>query len=388
MFLSSLIKNNLALIDYSFKLARDGDILPDTYVLDLDNIISNGKCIKQEADKYNIDLYFMLKQIGRNPLVGKALMDIGFKGAVCVDYKEALCMIDNDIHICNVGHLEQIPTNALNKILSSNVDYVTVYSLDKIKEINDVCKKLNINQKLLIRLTDDDAHLYSGQIAGFNTNYLDELISEIDKLSNVSIGGLTIFPGLLYDSSKKQICKTENINALNRGIEICKRHNLNNLNINIPSASCSASMKLIHELGGTSAEPGHGLTGTTPLHKDTVQKEKVGYCYVSEISHNFKDKAYCYGGGTYRRGHMQEILVGDCLANATISKVSAPDMDSIDYHFEIDKNYQVGKPCIMCFRTQVFTTRSHVAVVSGIQKNSPKILGLYDPFGKKIEKNW
>ena len=388
MFLSSLIKNNPSLIDCSFKLAKDGEILPDTYVLDLDTIVSNGKCIKEEADKYNIDLYFMLKQIGRNPIVAKHLMDIGFKGAVCVDYKEALSMIDNDIHICNVGHLEQIPNSALNKILSSNVDYVTVYSLDKIKQINDVCKKLNINQKLLIRLTDDDSKLYSGQVAGFNTNYLDELIDEIDKLSNVTIGGLTIFPGLLYDSDKKEICPTKNTNALNRGLEICKRHNLDNLNINIPSASCAASIKLIHELGGTSAEPGHGLTGTTPLHKDTVQKEKIGYCYVSEISHNFKDKSYCYGGGAYRRGHMEEVLVGTCLDDGIVCHVSAPDMDSIDYHFEIDRNFEVGKICLMCFRTQIFTTRSHVAIVSGIQSSSPKLLGLYDSFGKKIEKNW
>lgn len=385
MFLSSLIKNNPALIDCSFKLAKDGEILPDTYVLDLDTIVSNGKSIKEEADKYNIDLYFMLKQIGRNPVVAKHLMNIGFKGAVCVDYKEALCMIDNDVHICNVGHLEQIPNSALNKILSSNVDYVTVYSLDKIKQINDVCKKLNINQKLLIRLTDDDSALYSGQVAGFNTSYLEELISEIDKLSNVSVGGYTIFPGLLYDSSKKEICPTKNINALNRALKIYDRENLN---INIPSASCSASIKLVHELCGTSAEPGHGLTGTTPLHKDTVQKEKVGYCYVSEISHNFKDKSYCYGGGTYRRGHMEEALVGTCLDDGVVCHISAPDNDSIDYHFEIDRNFEVGKTCLMCFRTQVFTTRSHVAVVSGIQSGNPKLLGLYDSLGKKIEKNW
>ena len=388
MFLSSLIQNNQKLIEYAFKASRDGDILPDTYILDLDTIVSNGKRIKEEADKYNIDLYFMLKQIGRNPIVAKKLMDIGFKGAVCVDYKEALCMIDNDIHICNVGHLEQIPLAALKKILSSNVDYVTVYSLDKIKQINDVCKDLAINQKLLIRLTDDDSKLYSGQVAGFNTNYLDELIDEINKLNNVSIGGLTIFPGLLYDSSKKEICPTENINALNRGLEICKRHNLNNLNINIPSASCSASIKLIHDLGGTSAEPGHGLTGTTPLHKDTIQKEKVGYCYVSEISHNFKDKSYCYGGGTYRRGHMENVLVGTSLSDCKKAHISAPDDDSIDYHFEIDENFEVGKICLMCFRTQIFTTRSHVAIVSGIESGNPRLLGLYDSLGSRIEKNW
>ncbi len=388
MFLSSLKENNKELIEYSFKLAKDGDILPDTYVLDLDTIIQNGKYIKEEANKYNIDLYFMLKQIGRNPLIGKALLDIGFKGAVCVDYKEALCMIDNDIHICNVGHLEQVPKAALKKILSSNVDYVTVYSLAKIKEINEACSKLGIVQKLLIRLTDDDSKLYSGQVAGFNTNYLEELIDEINKLDNVTLGGLTIFPGLLYDSKKKEICPTENINALKRGLDICEKRGLSNLNINIPSATCVSSIKLIKKLGGTSGEPGHSLTGTTPLHKDSVQKEKVGYCYVSEISHNFNDKSYCYGGGSYRRGHMENVLVGTSLDNSIECHISAPDMDSIDYHFELDRNFDVGMICLMCFRTQIFTTRSHVAIVSGLKDNNPKLIGLFDSFGKKIEKNW
>ncbi len=330
----------------------------------------------------------MLKQIGRNPLVAKKLMDIGYKGAVCVDYKEALCMIDNDIHISNVGHLEQIPNACLTKIIGSKPDYVTVYSLAKIKQINDVAAKLNVKQKLIIRLTDDDSNLYSGQIAGFNSNYLDTLIEEIAKLDNVCIGGLTAFPGLLYEEEFKEIRPTENIKALNRGIEICAKHGLNNLNINIPSATCTASMKLIHELRGTSGEPGHGLSGTTPLHKSYKQVENVGYCYVSEISHNYKDKSYCYGGGNYRRGHMENVLVGTSLDDCVSAKVYAPENDSIDYHFEIDRNFDVGLTCVMCFRTQIFTTRSHVAIVSGIQSGKPKLVGLYDSLGKEIEKNW
>ena len=38
---------------------------------------------------------------------------------------------------------------------------------------------------------------------------------------------------------------------------------LKDLNINLPSATCIASIPLISELHGTSGEPGHGLTGTT-----------------------------------------------------------------------------------------------------------------------------
>ena len=388
MFLSRLKENNPALLEYAFEAAKKGEILPDTYILDLDTIIQNAKIMKEEADKYNLDLYFMLKQIGRNPVVARALQDLGFAGAVCVDYKEALCMIENGVKVANVGHLEQIPTAALKKIISSKPKVVTVYSLDKIKEINNVAKELGIVQGLLIRLTDADSQLYSGQIAGFHTDCIKNLIAEVNRLNHVEIKGLTVFPALLYDDETKTILPTENINVINRGIEICNKHGLTDLNINLPSATCTASIKLIHDLGGTSGEPGHGLTGTTPLHKVTDQPEKIGYCYVSEISHNYEDKAYCYGGGLYRRGHMENVLVGTSLQDAKLSKVKAPDLDSIDYHFEIDKNYPVGLTCVMCFRTQIFTTRSHVAVVKGLQTGKPECVGLYDAVGKEINRNW
>lgn len=388
MFLNKLKENNPKLIEYAFKANKEGLVIPDTYMLDLDVITENAKIILEEANKYNIRLYFMLKQIGRNPLVGKRLMDLGYAGAVCVDYKEALCMIDNKIKIGNVGHLEQIPTNCLSKILKSKPEVVTVYSLEKIKQINEVTKSLNIKQGLMIRLTDDDSKLYSGQIAGFSSNELKELIKEIDKLDNVYIKGLTVFPALLFDEKEKEIKPTVNINALKKGIDICKQSGIEDLLINVPSCTCYNSMALINSLGGNNGEPGHGLTGTTPLHAISNQKERIAYCYISEISHNYKDKSYCYAGGEYRRGHMKNVLVGNDYKNAVSDEISMPDIDSIDYHFELKNNHNVGDTCVMCFRTQIFTTRSNVVVVEGLSNNNPKILGTYDSLGRLIGENF
>ncbi|MBO7698326.1 MAG: alanine racemase, partial [Erysipelotrichaceae bacterium] len=166
MFLQKVIERNPKLIEYGFELHNTGKILPDTYVMDLDAIEANARKMKEVADHCGVELYFMLKQIGRNPLIAAKLMEVGFKGAVAVDFKEALCMIENGIHIANVGHLVQIPKAALNRIIGSRPDYVTVYSLEKIEEINETAKELGIKQKLLIRLSDDDSELYSGQEGG------------------------------------------------------------------------------------------------------------------------------------------------------------------------------------------------------------------------------
>ena len=388
MFLDKVLENNWKLVECAFDMHNRGIILPDTYILDLDTIEANATAMKKNADENDISLYFMLKQIGRNPLVAKKLMDIGFSGAVAVDYKEALCMIDNDIHISNVGHLVQIPDAALDRIISHKPDYVTVYSYDKILKINEIARKHNIVQKLLIRLSDEDSLLYAGQEAGFHSDELGNLIDKINKLENVEVGGLTVFPALLFDEKEKKIMPTINMKAMNRGMEIAREKGLDNLNINLPSATCYASLDLIKELGGISGEPGHGLTGTTPLHKYTDQIEKVGYVYVSEISHTYNGNSYCYGGGHYRRGHMENVLVGRNLEDAQRLKVLPLSDEVIDYHFTIEGELTPGDCAILAYRTQVFTTRSNVAVVKGIQNDEPELLGLYNSLGQKIERNW
>ena len=385
MFLDRLIKNNYSLFDYAFKAHQSGVILPDTYILDLDTIISNGKKMVEEASKYNIELFFMLKQIGRNPLVAKELMKIGFKGCVAVDYKEALVMLDNDIPLCNVGHLEQVPFSALKRIVASKPELITVYSKEKIKEIDDVAKKANVKANIMIRVCDDDAKIYSGQEVGIPSKELNDYIDLIESLENVELKGITVFPALLFNG--EEIAPTDNINALKRAQTILKERGYKDINYNIPSASCCASFKLIKELDGVSAEPGHGLTGTTPLHKVSEEPEKVGYVYVSEVSHNFRGNALCYGGGHYRRGHLENCAVGKDAKSCVRHKVHAPDDDSIDYHFMIDDVCNISDTVVMCFRTQIFTTRSHVAVVKGLNNNNPELY-LYDSLGKEIKRNW
>lgn len=385
MFLERLIQNNYPLYEYAFKAHRSGEILPDTYLLDLDTIISNGKKMVEEASKYDLELYFMLKQIGRNPMVAKELIKIGFKGCVAVDYKEALLMLDNDIPLCNVGHLEQVPHYALKRIIASKPELITVFSKEKIEEINEVSRQLNVTSNIMLRITDEDATIYSGQEAGIPSAEINDYIDFIEALDNVELKGITVFPALLFDGNG--ISGTENINALKRAQKIVRERGYENINYNIPSASCCASFKLISELGGKSAEPGHGLTGTTPLHKVSDEPEKVGYVYVSEVSHNFRGEALCFGGGSYRRGHLENCMVGSDAQSAVLHKIHAPDDDSIDYHFIIDSECNVSDTVVMCFRTQMFTTRSHVGVVKGLSENKPELY-LFDSLGKEIKRNW
>ena len=388
MFIESLKKTNPALLEYAFDSIKNNAILPDTYILDLDAITENGKKMLEISKPLNIKMLFMLKQIGRNPIVAKRLMDIGFDGVVAVDFKESLLMARHQIPLGNIGHLVQIPKAALYALLQHKPEVITVYSYDKILEINETASSLNMIQPLLFRVSDPDSTQYSGQEAGFHTSELKEILQKMNKLKHVSFGGLTVFPALLYNADNSAVEETSSFRAMTRARKIVDDLGYHDYMVNVPSCSCCATLPLIHSLGGNCAEPGHGLTGTTPLHCGSSQPERIGYVYVTQVSHTYDDKTYCYGGGEYRRGHLEKCIIGPDIDKAVTCSTRTPDLDSIDYHFEVDGIHHVGDIAAMCFRTQIFTTRSHVAVVEGISTGSPKLIEIDTALGEKAGIDW
>ena len=59
------------------------------------------------------------------------------------------------------------------------------------------------------------------------------------------------------------------------------------------------TLKALAEAGATQVEPGHGLTGTTPLHVSDDLPEAPAVVYLTEVSHLSGGEAFCFGGGLY-----------------------------------------------------------------------------------------
>ena len=384
MFVEQTIKRNRALIDAAFRLHGTGQILPDSYVVDVDAFCSNGQKILEEARKHHIKLYFMLKQLGRNPYLADKLVRMGYDGAVTVDFKEAQTMMDHGIPIGNVGHLVQIPESMVEKIVAYGPEVVTVYSLDKVRSIQQAAARLQKCQGILLRVFDEGDMIYSGQTAGFPLSEVERTAETIRKeYPNVQIKGVTSFPCYLYNGEQGDIEPTANLNTVLKAEEILERMGFSDLLVNTPSATCMASIGKIAAQGGNCGEPGHGLTGTTPLHAVQDQPEIPAIVYVSEISHNFMGNAYCYGGGHYRRSHVKNALVGTSLEDSRRLEVIPPSDESIDYHFGLSEECKVGETVVMAFRFQIFVTRSDVVLVEGISSGRPQIVGVYDSLGRK-----
>ncbi len=67
MFVEALKRQNPALISAALSLWQQGKIAPDSWVIDVDQILENGKRLIETARLYGIELYLMTKQFGRNP---------------------------------------------------------------------------------------------------------------------------------------------------------------------------------------------------------------------------------------------------------------------------------------------------------------------------------
>ncbi len=136
----------------------------------------------------------------------------------------------------------------------------------------------------------------------------------------------------------------------------------------------------------THTEPGHALTGTIPANQQGDQPERIAMLWLSEISHHFRGDSYCYGGGYYRRGHAQHALVFT-PENQRITEtyLNAVDDSSIDYTLPLAGEHPVSSAVVLCFRTQIFITRSDVVLVSGIHRGEPEIVGRYDSLGNPLE---
>lgn len=387
MFLDILRNRNPQLMEVALDLHRTGDILPDTYVIDLDTLIENAKNLAKLASQEGIELFYMLKQIGRNPLVAqKIVTEAGIQKAVVVDYKEALVLMSHGLKIGNVGHLVQIPTKLIEKIMRYGTDYMTVYSLEKLKEIIEIAEKLGVNQGILLKIIEPGDCIYDGQYGGFHISQLDVVMDLVKSSEYVHIAGITSFPCFLFDDNQ-ELSVTENYKTLMRAKEALEKKGVSDLLLNMPSATCVKTIPMIKSLGGAQGEPGHALTGTTPLHAVSDQAEIPAMVYVSEVSHNLDGRAYFFGGGYYRRGHFQQVAIYQPGSRTPkIDRVYPLKDESIDYYITTHHSHEVGSTVLGAFRTQMFVTRSDVAIVSGIRKGAPVLEGLYDGLGNKIRR--
>lgn len=386
MFIKALQRQNPALIATALRFWQQGRIAPDSWVIDVDQVLENGKLLLKTAQQYGISLYLMTKQIGRNPWLAEKLLALGYQGIVVVDYKESRVMRRAGLPVSHQGHLVQIPSAQVAGAVEQGTEVITLFSLEKAREVSAAAVASGRAQAVMLKVYGESDFLYPGQESGFALAELDSVVAHLQSLPGIELTGLTHFPCLLWDDEQEKILPTPNLRSL-----LAARDKLESLGVtvqqlNAPSATSCSSLPLLAEFGVTHAEPGHALTGTIPANQQGDQPERVAMLWLSEISHHFAGQSYCYGGGYYRRGHAKHALVfAPASENAQLAQLNAVDDSSIDYYLPLEGEFPIGSAAIFCFRTQIFVTRSDVVLVAGIQSGNPEIVARYDSLGNVLE---
>lgn len=388
MFLKTLLKQNSKLIDAAISFWHQGKISPDSYVIDVEQTEANARLLLEIAHHNQIKLYLMSKQFGRNPELCRRLLacryeGTGFQGMVAVDFKEARQLYHHDIPVAHIGHLVQPPSGMVAEIVRRRPEVITVFSLEKALEISQAAHQQHITQPLMLKVCQAGDVLYAGQEAGFELTQLPVIIAAIRQLPAVRLVGITHFPCMMYDPSSHQTLPTANMRTLLAARDILMAEGVDIEQVNAPSATSCSTLPPLAQLGVTHAEPGHALTGTIPANQQGDQPEQISMLYLSEISHHFSGNSYFFGGGYYRRGHLKNALIRHDNQFSQ-SSVLPTDESSIDYCLRLAGEFPIGSPVIMSFRTQIFTTRSDVVLIDGIQSGEPRLLGCYDSRGNRL----
>jgi predicted amino acid racemase len=406
MYLDAAAERNPGLITAAARLHAE-DVLPaNTYVVDLDAIRHNADAMAREAERVGIELYVMTKHYNRNPLVTRAALNAGIGSTVAVEAQDALYLSRFGLPVGHVGHLVQIPRGNLRSIVGMQPEVMTVFSVEKAKQVSDAALALGLVQDILIRVRGTEDIIYPNEEGGIWEEELDGAANAIRSYEGVRIAGVTTFPATLFNPKTERQEATVNFDTILRAAEKLTGLGFDIRQINAPGASATIGFEVVAQKGGTHAEPGHALTGTTPqvLSPGAGSPERPAIVYVNEVSHLFEGKGYVFGGGFYacdtgatvgddRKYHGREWTPHAFVGRdpETIMEQKLPvdkgsffgrTWNATDYYGGTlvpngPADIRVGDTVVYGFRPQAFTTRANVAVVEAVD-GEPRVLGLFD----------
>ncbi|MEV8150229.1 alanine racemase [Arthrobacter sp. NPDC080073] len=391
MFLDLLRRRNPALLQAAARFHQNGQIPANTYVIDLDAVTRNAAAISAEASRLSLTPFAMTKQIGRNPDASRAIAAGGIDKAVGVDLECAIAAATGGLRTGHLGHLVQIPKHRAAEAAALEPLYWTVFSEVKAAEAGAAALAQGRVQDVLLRIQAPGDRFYRGHEGGFDATDVVAAADRIDAIGGVRFAGITTFPATLFDAATGAARSTPNLATLTTALRALERAGRQDVQVNAPGTTSASILATLAEAGATQVEPGHGLTGTTPIHAVQDLVEEPAIAYVSEVSHLWNGDAYVFGGGLY----VDPVLGGSTTTALFVAPdtdaVTAPELrldmpaaDAIDYYATVplgDHRAQPGDTVLFGFRPQVFVTRALTAGIAGLSTGTPTVAGIWSSDG-------
>ena len=393
MFVDVIRRRNPALIEQAIALHQAGAIPANSYVIDLDSVAANARLLQDAAQEVGLKVFAMTKQMGRNGDFCRAVKAGGIDSAVAVDMECARACTRAGLKLGHLGHLVQVPRHEAAAASSMSPEYWTVFNMEKAMEAATAAAARGRRQDLLVRLHAAGDRFYAGHEGGFEAESVAAVADALDQLDGSRFAGVTTFPALLFDDASGAARPTPNLATLARAVEALHRSGRRNIEVNAPGTTSADTMQMLASHGATQVEPGHGLTGTTPLHAVRDLPELPAVCYVSEVSHRHAGRAYCFGGGLYIDpvfpDYEVKAVVGSFPddARAALRPIHMPPPSAIDYYGMIDgaDDVRVGDTVVLGFRPQAFVTRAYTVGLTGVGGGRATTRGIHDAFGHRAD---
>ncbi len=393
MFLDVIRRRNPRLVEAAIRLHQEGRLPANTTVIDLDAVTANAGILAAAGDKAGLDVFGMTKQMGRNGDFLKAIKAGGITRVVAVDMECARAGTRAGLGLGHIGHLVQVPRAEADAAAAMAPDYWTVFSLEKAREAGSAMARHGRIAPLLIRIHAEGDRFYNGHEGGFPAEEIVAIADAVDAIPGARFAGITTFPALLFDNDTGKVQPTHNLGTLAKARDALARAGRTDIAINAPGTTSSVMMPALAEAGATQAEPGHGLTGTTPLHAIRDLPELPAAVYLSEVSHLHAGRAYCFGGGLYIDPVFPDYPLRAVVAREptidAIAPVEIPPPAAIDYYGMIDTSGPVkpaiGDSVVFGFRQQTFVTRAYTAGIRGLASGKPEVATIHDAFGRPAD---
>ena len=396
MFLKTLLTRNRPFVEAAIRLHQEGMIPANSYVLDLDAIESNTRRLSGEAHRRGLTVYAMSKQLGRAGAALDAITRGGADGYVAVDMHCARPIVAGGHRLGNLGHLVQVARAQTREAAGLAPEYWTIFSRTKALEASRAVARLGRTQNVLLRIWNDGDVFYPGHEGGFKIDDLPAAIEFVNGLEGMRFAGLTTFPALLYNKDSREVAPTPNVETLARGVEVATATlgGGARIEVNAPGTTSTAVLDLLADIGATQVEPGHGLTGSSPLHAVKDLPEQPAALYLTEVAHIHQGVPLCFGGGFYVDPvfdpYETRALVAAAPEDASTDPVplDMPDPAGIDYyarmHPPASRTVEEGHTVICGFRVQAFVTRACVVGVTGAGTGRPAVAGAWNTLGDPI----
>ena len=395
MFLNALRTRNRPFLEAAVALHRAGRVPAGAYLLDLDTMTENARLMSAEAARLGLQVLAMTKQIGRNPPALDALKTGGIESFVAVDMACARPIRSHGHRLGHLGHLCQIPRHEAAGAAAMRPDYWTVFNVEKATEAAQAAGAQGSEQALLARIQAPGDTFYSGHEGGFDAGDVEAVAEALDRTPGGRFAGLTTFPALLFDHAAGEARPTPNLATLHEAASRLARQGRRDIVINAPGTTSARVMAALADGGATQVEPGHGLTGTTPLHAIADLPERPAMLYLTEVSHFHQGRAYCFGGGLYIdpvfKPYPLKALAGPDPQAVLEQEVDAafPDPAMIDYYGQLQpeahQRLAVGDTVIFGFRAQAFFTRAHIVPIAGVGQGRAEAKGVWTSDGRPVE---